>query len=117
MAITVGMSYETYLHSTPADINRRYKVYLENLKNEYEARSRFVKLQSWLTGSYFLAALGCAFDKNARYPENPLVLEENSVEKIAEKNGKTVDEINQETIMYSLMIREANERIAQASGK
>lgn len=72
-----------------------------------------IEYQSWLTGYYTLAAIGTSFNKHGRYPENPLELRSKSIESIAEKVGKTPEQMNNELLFMSLRINEANNKISR----
>jgi len=64
-----GMSYEDAWDSTPAEL-------AVVIPSWYKARA----VSAWLDGQYVLAAVACAFSKNAKYPENPLDALDNMVD-------------------------------------
>lgn len=101
------------MHTTPKDINARAKSLRKRLETENKSRWRMIEYQSWLTGCYTLAAIGTAFSKHGKYPDNPLELEANKIENIAEKVGKTPEQMHGEMLMMTLRINEANSNIAK----
>lgn len=66
------MSYKEVMHSTPAAIQLFLTAYAERRKEEMELREQ----TAWLNGVYVLRAIGAAFDKKSRYPDNPIVEKE-----------------------------------------
>ena len=77
-AVKAGMTKDEFFHSTPKEISVYINAYKE--QKEYELKS--TNYQSWLTGSYVLQAINCAFSKNGNYPENPLLKEEKSMNQL-----------------------------------
>lgn len=79
------MTKDEFFHSTPKEISVYINAYKE--QKEYELKS--TNYQSWLTGSYVLQAINCAFSKNGNYPENPLLKEE----KVLNQLKREVEEV------------------------
>ena len=107
MAIEIGMTKHEFLHSTPKDIKLRFKAYGDRKKEEFK-HDQYV---SWMTGLYVKCAIGSAFSKHGKYPENPL--QSTDIRDIAEKTGKTEEELNGEKVMMSMLVMEANAKIAE----
>lgn len=63
------MSYEDAWDATPAEISVVVTAW-------FKART----MDAWLHGQYVAAAIGVAFSKNAKYPENPLETMNNMVD-------------------------------------
>jgi hypothetical protein len=84
-AVKAGMTKDEFFHSTPKEISVYINAYKE--QKEYELKS--TNYQSWLTGSYVLQAINCAFSKNGNYPENPLLKEE----KVLNQLKREVEEV------------------------
>lgn len=64
-----GMSLEDAWDATPAEITSTVSAW-------YKARA----VTAWLHGQYVAAAIGVAFSKGAKYPDNPLEAMENAVD-------------------------------------
>lgn len=69
--------------------------------------SRRLSNLAWSIGVYVAHAIGCAFGKG-KYPENPVIQEQTSLEYIAKNNGKTEEELSQELMLATLMVDAAN---------
>lgn len=101
---------------TPKDFDIAINAFNERImvQNKLEeAHVKQLEYQSWLTGFYVLQAIGSAFGgKHAKsYPDKPLTDDSDSIEAIAERNGKTEEEINQELLYTSLLVAQANARL------
>lgn len=101
------MTKDEFFHSTPKEVYAYINAYKE--KMEYELKN--TNYQSWLTGSYVLQAINCAFSKNGSYPENPLVKEAKSIESIEKQSGKSKEEMQQELRCMELRVMQANANI------
>ena len=101
------MTKDEFFHSTPKEISVYINAYKE--QREYELKS--TNYQSWLTGSYVLQAINCAFSKNGNYPENPLLKEEKSIESIEKRSGRSKEEMQQELRLMELRVMQANANI------
>lgn len=101
------MTKDEFFHSTPKEISVYINAYKE--QKEYELKS--TNYQSWLTGSYVLQAINCAFSKNGNYPENPLLKEEKSIESIEKRSGRSKEEMQQELRLMELRVMQANANI------
>lgn len=64
-----GISYEDAWDATPHELTVAVSSW---------HKGRLVS--AWLDGQYVMAAIGCAFSKSAKYPENPLEALENMVD-------------------------------------
>lgn len=53
---------------TPSSIRRHIEAFWKRRKNEWEK----AEYESWLSGWYVLNAIGTAFGKHHKYPENPM---------------------------------------------
>ena len=67
-AIEAGLSERDFIHMTPASIRRHIDAFWKRRKNEWEK----TEYESWLSGWYVLNAIGTAFGKHHKYPENPM---------------------------------------------
>ena len=63
------MTKKTFFHSTLREV----KLYIDAFYMEKDYQSKCIEHQSWLTGAYVMNAVVAAFNKKAKYPENPLL--------------------------------------------
>lgn len=91
----------------------RIKAYQE--EKEYKAKE--IEYQSWLTGLFVLNAIGCAFSKGRKYPDNPIKVEHKSMDEIAKETGKTKEELAQEEQYFTMRVRQANANIDKVRKK
>ncbi len=106
------MTEYEFRHSTLRDINYRIYAY----QKEKEHRIMEIEYESWLTGIFFMEAIGCCFSKGHKYPKNPLNNERKTDEnEISSKTGKTQEELLQEEKYFSMRVRQANANIAKTS--
>ena len=101
---------------TPKEFQYHVDAKNEEVKERSELEQVRIKNQeyiAWLTGFYVRLAVAELFGgKSAsKYPQKPLTDHSDSIAEIAEKNGKTEEELNAELVMATLQIREANARI------
>lgn len=106
LAVKSGMKKNEFFHSTPRDIRLRIKSHIE--KDDEEIK--LIKFQSWLNGIYLLEAIVTSMDKKHEYPENPIV-EDTKKQEIAKGNIKSEEQLNQEKLFLSLLVKEANARL------
>ena len=111
MALRIGMSKREFLRSTPKDIKARFKAYKEQKEEEY----RHGQYTAWLTGMYVRCAIGSAFSKSGRYPDNPLT--QTTVQEVANKTGKTEEELNGEKVLMTMLVMEANAELAKLTAE
>lgn len=111
MAIECGMTKKEFLHSTPHDVN----VFIDAYNKKQENEIRLLELSAWKNGLYVLEAIATAFDEKHTYPENPLLKEQRQNE-IEKGEQKSEEELNQEFLLMSLMVRQANAEIEKKTG-
>ena len=56
-------------------------------------------------------AVVAAFNKKAKYPENPLLENTKTIKEIAKNNNKSEEEMNQELLYMTLRVRQTNARL------
>lgn len=108
-AIRTGMTAKAFLRSTPAVVRMTLKAHDQRVRDEALA----MRVQAWQNGIYVLAALSSSFGKR-RYPPNPAEEELNSVSAIAERTGRSEDEVAQEIRLITLQVQAANSRISKS---
>lgn len=101
------MSYREFLHSTPNYIRLKLEAHDEMVRDQ----TRIMKMQSWMTGMYVMAAIGSTFGKS-KYPENPLEKEAREIGTIARNTGLSEEELSQKLMMANLMVQQANAKLA-----
>ncbi len=104
-AVECGMSKHDFYHSTIKDVNIYMYAYQKNERDKI----KMYEYVAWLNGIYVRSAIGSCFDKKFEYPDNPLL--RTDTKSLAEKTGKSEVEMNQELVMASMMIRQANANI------
>ena len=90
---------------TPRDIKLRFESYTKRHRDDYK-HSEYI---SWLTGVYVRSAIASSFSRQNKYPDNPLL--SNDVKAIAEKTGKTEEELNGEKVLMTMLVMEANAKL------
>lgn len=85
----------------------RIKAYQE--EKQYKAKE--IEYQSWLTGLFVRSAIVSAFNKQCKYPDNPVGVEHKSMDEIAKETGKSKEELAQEEQYFSMRVRQANANI------
>ena len=110
VAIRSGMTKKDFLHSTMKDVNIR----IEEYGKEKEEKIKTVEYLSWLTGIYVTHSIAVSFNKHAKYPDSPIKVDPKDTKKMAKVTGKSEEELRQEEMYMSLLVRQANANIAKA---
>ena len=110
LAVRTGMKKKEFLHSTMKDIN----IALESFGKNQEENVKRIEYESWLTGMYIISSISCAFSKKAKYPKNPIAVDTKDIKQVAKVTGKSEEELRQEEIYMSLLIKQANANIQTA---
>lgn len=63
---------------------------------------------------YISHSIACSFNKHAKYPKNPIQIDTKDTKQMAKVTGKSEEELRQEEIYMSLLVRQANANIAKA---
>lgn len=62
---------------------------------------------------YVSYSIACNFNKHAKYPKNPIQIDTKDTKQMAKITGKSEEELHQEEVYMSLLIRQANANIAK----
>lgn len=100
------MSKHEFMHSTPRDIRLRFETVTEQKKEE----AKQIQFRAWLSGLYVKCAVASALSSKNKYPENPLL--STNLSDLAERTGKTEEELNGEKVMMTMLVMEANAKLA-----
>lgn len=92
------------------DVNIR----IEEYGKEKEEKIKTVEYLSWLTGIYVAHSIAVSFNKHAKYPDSPIKVDPKDTKKMAKVTGKSEEELRQEEMYMSLLVRQANANIAKA---
>ena len=106
----IGITKYEFMHATLNDINIRIEAY----RKEQEEQLKRIEYQSWLTGMYVTHSIACAFNKHSKYPKNPIAIDAKDIKQASKVTGKSEEELRQEEMYMSLLIRQANANIAKA---
>lgn len=105
----MGMCKKEFMHSTMKDITLRIESYRESL----EEKIKLSEYQAWLIGMYVTHSIACNFNKHSKYPKNPIEVDTKDIKQMSKITGKTEEELRQEEIYMTLLVRQANANIAK----
>ena len=92
------------------DMNIRIDAY----GKEQEEHVKRLEYHAWLTGMYVTHSIACSFNKHSKYPKNPIAVDTKDIKQVSKVTGKSEEELKQEEMYMSLLIRQANANIAKA---
>lgn len=92
------------------DMNIRIDAY----GKEQEEHVKRLEYHAWLTGMYVTHSIAVSFNKHAKYPESPIKVNAKDIKQVAKATGKTEEELRQEEVYMSLLVKQANANIAKA---
>lgn len=98
---------------TPAAIKREIEGAWERRNDEWE-RAHW---QAWATGYFVKCAIGSSFSRKVKYPENPMKEKSASIKEIAKRNKKSEAEIQQNLMLMTRLVEQANANIEYARKK
>lgn len=66
-ALSIGVDYQLFWTLTP----RKLEPFIKAAKLRIDEKYKAINYSAWLSGMYVRSAIASAFNKNAKYPEQP----------------------------------------------